>query len=132
MMINSSKVAGRPKIKWLAMVACHSPRIAELSMPATTSTGKPSSLRKPTRYAAPSISEFRDRVDHAFPALGHRLLQSAPDRETGRPAARRRVTGEIFSTRLHQRKEASRAAPDQRVEVLEVARQHRDRDDAVE
>ena len=57
MMINSSNVAGRPKIKWLAMVACHSPRIAELSMPATTSTGKPSSLRKPTRYAAPSISE---------------------------------------------------------------------------
>ncbi len=74
----------------------------------------------------------RDRVDHAFPGPGHRLLQSAPGRETGRAVAHRRVMGEKFSIRLHQRKEASRAAPDQRVEVLEVARQHRDRDDAIE
>ena len=29
-------VAGKPKIKWPAMVACHSLRIAELSIPATT------------------------------------------------------------------------------------------------
>jgi hypothetical protein len=31
-----NKVAGKPKTRWLAMVAIHSARIAELSMPATT------------------------------------------------------------------------------------------------
>src|SRR5262249_48343804 len=36
MMSKRNNVAGKPKTRWLAMVANHSPRIAELSMPAMT------------------------------------------------------------------------------------------------
>src|SRR5262249_19561957 len=36
MMSKRNTVAGKPKTRWLAMVATHSPRIAEPSMPAMT------------------------------------------------------------------------------------------------
>ena len=71
-------------------------------------------------------------MDDAFPALGDRVLQAAAGRETGRAVAQLGVAGEKLSVRLHQRVEASRAAPDQRIKILEVARQHGNRDHAVE
>jgi hypothetical protein len=71
-----------------------------------------------------------DREDAALPFLCDRGAQTAAGLEA--PIGSLRITGEKTAVRTDQRVKASRAAADERIEFLEVLRQHGDRDHAVE
>src|SRR5262245_34085422 len=71
-----------------------------------------------------------DREDAALSSLRDRGAQTAAGLEA--PIGPLRITGEKTAVRTDQRIKASRAAADERVEFLEILRQHGDPDHAVE
>ena len=74
----------------------------------------------------------RDGVDDALPTLSDHLVKTASWRQPLLAVGGLRIAGEKLSVIADQRIKASRAAPDERIEFLEVARQHGDRRHAVE
>src|SRR6516164_1327324 len=71
-----------------------------------------------------------DRLHAALASLRDRRVQSAAGLET--LIGPLRITGEKSAIRTDQRVKASRAAADERIELLEILRQHGDGDHAVE
>ena len=74
----------------------------------------------------------RNRLDHAFPTLRDRAVQTAPRFQSLPVAAPLRITSEKFTVRTDQRIEAAGAASDDRIELLEIAREDSGCDHAVE
>src|SRR6266446_1342212 len=73
---------------------------------------------------------LRDRADAALLSLRDHRVQSAAWLQT--PVGPLRITGEKSAVSTEQRVKASWAVADERIELLEVLRQHSDGDHAVE
>jgi hypothetical protein len=70
------------------------------------------------------------RADRALRPLRDRRLQARPD--SPQAVGRLRKAGEKLAVRAQERVKLAWAAPDQRVELLEILRQDRDGDHALE
>ena len=73
-----------------------------------------------------------DREQAVVEAIGDGGAQPARRAEPAQTVARYRITCQVSAVGAHQREEAAGRLPDQPVEILEIARPHRHRDDAVE
>ena len=120
--INS--VAGRPKTRWLTIVADRRGGDA-----GNRENGKAFELA----IADPPFHPVDLRTagaDRPFRPLRDRRLQARPDGPQA--VGRLRIAGEKPAVCADERVKLAWAAPDQRVELLEILRQNRDGDHAVE